>query len=534
MTYYSKIRQLGSLLLKMETRSKNGSGKKLLLINLSYLIPGLFLPWILVKQNADPTGFQFSFLTFLFYSLILAFTVISELDNLVISRSEAEILSAMPIDDRLIVRAKMYMLQRYITFLSLPLLLPGSIFFYSIMRSVPRAIMFIAAGSMMCFLTVNILVMLYAMAVRTFRTRSIGTYTLLFQLLMILLMIVGYQFVSFGITGIAGSTVNSYMSILQSKGVVNFLPPAWFAFLTTRNQYVFEWALILKIVLPIAICLLSFLSLSMYLHENYGSIRERFLNSRIIEPVHSAKRRFFLSVWISDFIENIYLRGGTERSSYGLIRTLYSRDKTVRLAVLPMIIIPIGLALFALFTNQLPQPMAKSYFEMKPVFHISLLLAVLVVLNTAIIGVKVTNFSGASWIYDSYPMSTFRSFRNGFRKFFVINLLIPVCTGLGIIFIIKIPLDQALLHTLFIFASANLYNSIYNTLSKTLPFTKENTVINSIQRMSSIIYPFLFGIMIILLQLFVYRNLLTASIAILGLYSVTFWINYFAFVRHPK
>lgn len=532
MTYYAKIRHLGNLLLKLETRSKNGSGKKLLLINLSYLIPGLFLPWILVKQNADPTGFQFSFLTFLFYSLILAFTIISELDNLVISRSEAEILSAMPIDDKLIVRAKMYMLQRYITFLCLPLLLPGSIFYYSLMRSVPRAIMFILAGFMMCFLTVNLLVMLYAMAIRTFRAKRIGSYTLYFQLFMILLMIVGYQLVSFGITGIAGSSVNSYMSILLSKGIVNYLPPGWFAFLAAREQYVLEWSLILKVILPIAITFLSYISLSMYLHENFSAIREKFLNSKVIEAAPSGSKRFFLFEWGHDFVNSLYLRSATERSSYGLINTLYAKDKTVRLAILPMVIIPIGLALFALFTNQLPPPMAKSYFETKPVFHISLLLAVLVVLNTAIIGVKVTNFSGASWVYDSYPMSSIRSFRNGFRKFFVVNLLVPVCLGLGLIFLIKIPMDQALLHTMFIFASANLYNSIYNTFSKALPFTKENTVINSIQRMSSIVYPFIYGVFIIMLQLFVYRSMLNVLIAILAIFCLTFWINYFAFVRN--
>ena len=532
MTYYAKIRHLGNLLLKLETRSKNGSGKKLLLINLSYLIPGLFLPWILVKQNTDPTGFQFSFLTFLFYSLILAFTIISELDNLIISRSEAEILSALPIDDKLIVRAKMYMLQRYITFLCLPLLLPGGIFYFSIMRSFPRTIMFIIAGFMMCFLTVNVIIMLYAMAIRTFKAGRIGSYTLYFQLFMILLMIAGYQLVSFGITGIAGSSISSYMSVLISKGVINYLPPGWFAFLAAREQYVVEWSLILKIVLPIAICFLSYISLNMYLHENYGAIKERFLNSKILEAAPSGKKRFFLFEWGSEFVNNIYLRSATERSSYGLINTLYAKDKTVRLAILPMVIIPIGLALFALFTNQLPPPMARSYFETKPVFHISLLLAVLVVLNTAIIGVKVTNFSGAAWVYDSYPMSSVRSFRNGFRKFFVVNLLVPVCLGLGVIFIFKIPFDQAVLHTVFIFASANLYNSIYNSFSRALPFTRENTVINSIQRMSSIIYPFIFGVFIVMLQLFVYRSMLNVLIAILAIFSITFWINYFAFVRN--
>ena len=64
-----------------------------------------------------------------------------------------------------------------------------------------------------------------------------------------------------------------------------------------------------------------------------------------------------------------------------------------------------------------------------------------------------------------------------------------------------------------------------------MPFTKENTMINSFQRMTSIIYPFLYGIIIVMLQLFVYKSMITTMITILAFISVTFWINYFGFVR---
>jgi len=527
----NKVKILGSLLLKLETRSKTGSGRKMLLLNISYFIPGVFLPWILLKQNADPTGFQFSFLTFLFYSLIIAFTIITELDNLITSKTEAEILAAMPIDLKLLVNAKMYMITRYLLLLSLPLLLPGSIYYYAILRSFPRALLFYISALMLCFFTANVLILLYSMALKVFRTKSIGSYTMIFQAGMILLLIMAYQFISFGITGRPGSSVNGYIASLQQKGIIDYFPPAWFAFLTTRNQYLLEAGLIVKLIMPLLITIFSYLSLKMYLDENYVHIRDKFLNSRIISSAGTEKKRFFIFAMISDLIQNVYLRNNTERSSYGLISALYYKDKTVRLAILPMIIIPLGLGIFALITNQLPPPFDANYFDIKPVFHISLLLSLLVVLNTAIIGVKVTNYSGASWVYDSYPAASKRNFKNGFRKFFVVYLLIPACIGLGIIFTIKIPMHQALLHTVFIFAAANLYNSIYNLLSRGLPFTRENTLINSLQRMTSIIYPFIYGTLIILLQLFVYKSMLTTIIAILAFITVTFWINYFGFVR---
>jgi predicted RND superfamily exporter protein len=56
-------------------------------------------------------------------------------------------------------------------------------------------------------------------------------------------------------------------------------------------------------------------------------------------------------------------------------------------------------------------------------------------------------------------------------------------------------------------------------------------MLNSLQRMSSIFYPFLYGTVIVMLQLYVYRSMLTTAIAVLALVVMTFWLNYFGFVR---
>ena len=524
-----KVRTLGRLLLKLETRSKSGSNRKLLLLNISYLIPGMLLPWILIKQNTDPSGFEFVFVTYLFFTLILAFTIITELDNLVISGSESEIFSSMPIEDRLFVSAKMFMLLRYLIFLCIPLLVPGSIYFYFMMKSFPRAFLYFVSGLMLSFFIVNILILLYSAALRIFKSKKLSTYTLAFQLLMILSLILGYQFIAFGMTG--RTSINEYMNVLQKTGVINYLPQAWYALLPARNNYVPGFTLMFKVFLPILICYLSYFSLKLYLIENYGVIREKFLNARTFEPALNNKQRFLIFQILNDFIQNVYLRNNLERSSYGLMISLYKSEKTVKLAIWPMIIIPVGLAFFALLADQLPVPFEHSFFDERPVFHISILIAVLVSLGTAMTAVKLTNEQGASWIYDSYPVESIKHFKNGFRKFFVINLLIPVCVSIGLIFIIKIPLHFAIIHTLFIFAAANLYNSIYGLLSKKLPFTRENTLLNSMQRMTGIIYPLLYGIGIVLIQLFAYKGVITSMITILALFTINFWLNYFGFVR---
>lgn len=527
-----KIKTLGRLLFKLETRSRSGSKRKMAFLMISYLLPGCFLPLLLIKQNTDPTGFVFTFLTYLFYSLVVAFTISGELDNLLITQTEVEIFNAMPIDDRLLVRAKLFMLNRYIMMLAIPLFVPGAVYFYFILKSVPRSIMYFLAGYMLCYFTVSILLFLYAGAIKIFKARKLNVYTLIFQLFLVLIMIIGYQLISYGITGKQSASAVNYLHLIQKNSIIDFFPASWYAFLPSRSHYAPSFSLLFKFILPFVICYLSYLSLRMYLEENLGIIKEKIAYAGFRQEVISDGSRgnsFFAG--IRNLINSVYLRNSTERSAYALMSSMFRQDKAMKLNVIPMIIIPSGLAIFALLTNQLPQPFGKMFFELKPVFHISILISVLVVLNTSIVGMKITNNPGASWIYQSYPMDSKKRFKNGIRKFFIIYLLVPLCIVLAIIFSFSMPLWQALLHTLFIFAAANLYNSMYNLLSRVLPFSKENTLLNSVHKLSGMVFPFIYGTIIVFVQMFVYNSVPSSIIALLIIITLNFWLNFFGFVH---
>lgn len=527
-----KVRALGNMLLKLETRSQSGSNKKIIFIYIAYLIPGLFIPWVLLKQTTDTSGFEFVFISFLLYSITTCFTIINELDNIIISKSEAEIFSAMPLSDRVIINAKMYMMLRYFMFLSIPLLLPGTAFYFVIMQSSARAFLYLISGFMLILFLSNIITLCYIAAVKILNPGRLSSVSLIFQVTIIFILILAYQLISYGITGRPGATIFSYLSLAESKGYLNFFPQAWYALLPSKNNYAIDIVLILKILLPIFICYMSYLSLKWYLEFSYPVIREKFLYARTF--AENQTQHFFIWQLISDFIQHKYLRNNLERSSYSLLASLFKRDKIVKLSIIPMIIIPAGLAVFALITNQLPVPFGESMILSKPVFHISILLSILVVLNTAIQGTRITNYPGAAWVYDSYPIESRAAFKNGIRKFFVVRLILPVLFLLLIIIILKIPVHFAGLHILFLFAAADLYNSLYHAFTKVLPFTKENTLINSIQRFTSLLFPLLYGAGCSILMLIVYRNIEIAAITILILLTVTFWFNYFAFARKSR
>lgn len=531
----TQIRTLGRLLLKIETRGRDGSIKKLIILFISYSLPGWFLPVMLYNQNIDPTGFEYAFLTYLFFSVILCFTILSELDNLILSKTESELLGILPISSSTVAGAKMYVITRYLLFLTLPLMLPGSMFYYLIVKSVPRALLYYFSGYIMCLFITCVILLFYSFLLRSFRINRLGTFTYLLQVFLIFVLIFGYQFVSYTFTSGNGSPPVSYFEVIQKNGLLQYFPQAWFGFVPVRQNFALDFRLLVKAILPIFVSYFAYLSLKIYLAENYGIIRERLLYSKVsYDTGYLRDRKFFITKAWNSFISNLYIRNRSEQASFTLLRSFFRREKAVKLNILPMIVIPAGLALFALVTDQLPPPFWKAYYSTRPAFHISIMLSVFVVINTSVSGIKVTGNSSASWIYDAYPIESRKRFKNGIRKFFVLYLIVPVTVTLYVIFAFKIPYQQALAHTLFIFASANLFNSLCHAFSKSLPFTLESSLINSLQRFTAIFISIIFGIPFVALQLLAYGSIAEALITSGILLTITFWINYFVFVKEGR
>jgi hypothetical protein len=526
-----KIKVLRELLMKQETRGRDGSRKKLILLFISYALPGIFLPLLLYKQNSDPTGFQYSFLTFLFFSIILAFTVINEFENFVISKTEIDLFTALPVDDELIVYAKLRVILRYVFVISLPLLIPGSVYFFMVVRSLPRSILYFVSGFMLFYFLINVMLMIYCVILRRFAAKRLSSYVLIFQILLVFILVIGYQYVTYTFTGYRRTGIDYYFNSLLERGITQYFPQSWFALIPARQRSS-DYHIWLNAVLTVVICCMSYLSLKYYLISNYSMIRERFLQTRgFYFSTTAEKSRSFYPGTIGKFLRKIFLRNSTEESSFLLVQSMFLRDRLVRLNILPMIAVPIGLAIFALLTNQLPPPIGNRYGFVSPVFHASIFITVLMAVNTAVRGVKVSADSDAAWIYDAFPIQRVKRFKNGIRKFFIIDVLVPISFLLFILFLPVMPVIQAVIHTLYIFACSNLYNSIYHLSNKDLPFSKDNTAFHSIERVTTLIYPIVFGVLFLVVQHYAYSDIILAIVTVLAIITVNSWVNYFGFVR---
>ena len=438
-----------------------------------------------------------------------------EMDNLVISKNETDMLGCFPLPDDLIVGGKLYVIRRYVFIISLPLLIPGAFYYFVLLHSAAHSIIYVVSGILLAFFVLSILLLSYSFTLRHLKTENLSTFTLFFQLILILVLIFGYQYISYSLSSRSHATAGAFFGVLEAKDILRFFPQSWFAFLTVKGNYVLNYKLILKIILPFFITYSGWLSFRYYLSDNYSRIYEKRQTSDVRRQTSNVKREVIIS-------RLDLSKHPREQSAFALMHSMLRRDKTMRSGFFPLVIIPVGLALFALFTDQLSSPFIQFYPVSRPVFHISILVTVYVVLSTAILGVRITNDREAAWVYDSYPADPRRNFNNGIRKFFFVYLILPVCMLLFIIFLLKMPLYDAFIHTLFILASAELLNTLYHIFNKTLPFTKINTLINSMQRIGSLIFPIAYGILFAVIQYFIYSDKLYTFLAVVLLILFNF------------
>jgi len=519
------IKTLGKLFLKLELRSKDGSARKTILVSLSYLVAGFFVSFLVYRQSFDASGLEFAFLSYLLFSILMIFVAVSELDNLVISPVEAEVLAVLPIQDKIVARAKLYVLIRYVFVAALPLLLPGAAFFQLRVSLLVLTILYIAAGFLLFVFLLSLLVLLYAIALCNIQASRVSSLTLVFQALLIFILILGYQYISFSAG--PGTNFTSIYRLLESTNSLQFFPQAWFAVIPARHNYPqYSGSVILRYILPLAVSYFSYLSLKLYLMDNYQSIYQKFTSrhSRTDIPVSRPPRLVYRPPHRAGMPGALgaVCRGASEAAAFSLMQSMFRRDKSVKLNMLLMFIVPSALTLFALMSGQLYSPFTQFFLIGKPVFHISILITSLIAVSAAAAGIKATNEPTAAWIYDAYPIQSRKSFTEGVRKFFLLYFILPLFIFFLLVFSLRMPFYDAFLHSLYIISSANLFNTIYHSFSRSLPFTRMNTVLNSVQRIAALSLPLAAGIIFVVIQYYVYQKKSYVVIAVAAIALLNF------------
>ena len=324
-----------------------------------------------------------------------------------------------------------------------------------------------------------------------------------------------------------------YSSTLSTKAKMNFKNNITdFTIVKYLPQSLFSNAIDNPILLLqcVFIVFVTFLLCFFFLKNRYYNISEKIYSL----DIKIKKKKTFSFFNYSAIIKRIFIKNKQEEASYELMKNQIKNSKTLRSRFIPMLFLPLILAVIGVITNikgilifsesrGVAENFTADVLILSPSITITLFMCVRIFIsNTKIADEHSTEIN---WIYDTLPVLKKSLLQSGALKYVYFNLLFPLILILFLIISFRFPSQHLLLNLLYITSASVLINTIFLIFDKNLPFSLDNSKINSAKRLAEIFLSVLISIVIFVSQIFIFENVIFAVAAILVLIILSFFLN---------
>lgn len=511
----SNTKSLFSLFQKLDYRDKENSGKKKLTgILIAYLFANSALSYNFFTAFDERS---FIILTLTSNIFLIALIVLNDFDNLFLASKSYEVLNMLPVKSREFFLAKFLSAILFLLLFISASMIPQVIFFYFIDRSILKTVFYIFTNIIFCYFTIGVLLFIYISVLTFFKERV----TLILNFFQILFFV--FIFYSSSLSSKAASKPKGIFikeNILQ-YGIANYFPQTFFS----NSVYdLFSLAVCFIISVSVFIALYYIISGKYYmLIENVNTIKKK-------KPFSKPKLRF---TFISNFIDKLILTNNYEIASFNLVKYQLRNSKFLRLKYFPVLLIPVMFVIVGLISdsNKLlffnKEVTESSFFKtavlvLSPSVTLTLLMCSrLLISNTKILD---DNSNDTEWIYDSLPVKQ-KSIIKGANKFIYTILIFPVLAVITVLLSFKADFSTVIYNILFISSGIYFINSVALLFDKTYPFVIENSRFNSASKFIEVFFAMFLGIILFLLQIFVFQNIIFVIITFVFFISASLLLN---------
>ena len=508
-----RFKNLLSVFLKLDYRDKENSGKKKVFgILLAYLISNTFL-----SMNYYKTFDEISFiiLSFSTNAFLLSFIVLNDYSNLFFSKSHIDTLCSLPVSNSELFLSKFISAAIYIFFFSVAVLIPQVIFFNLYSNEFSLTILYLINNLLFSFFLIGLILLIYTAAIYYLTEKA---NVILYFLQFTFLVFVMYS------SSLASQAVTHGKSSIMSYEIIRYLPQNLFASGLYNSD-------------NLLICVLSsagiYFIFFILIRKNYREIAQKVYS---IRKKTNEKKSFSLIQSINDFVYNNILRNNFEKASYNLTRNQLKNSRNLRLKYIPLAFVPVIVCLIGIFGD------ATAFLVFKqPDISIQYLTSGIVILSPSITftiimcsrllitNTKIAeeNTGDIEWIYNSSPIKNKKSFLSGALKFINVNFIIPVILFTTFLLLLRVQPISVILNMFYITSFLFFVNSILLLLDKKLPFTLESSKFNSASKFLEILFTLVLGIIVFIVQIFIFQNVIFVIIAIAVLSGLTVFLNKF-------
>ncbi|MEO8446462.1 MAG: hypothetical protein ABI528_03155 [bacterium] len=499
----SHFRSFFSLFQKLDYRDRENSGKK----RLAGILAAYLFSNTILSYNFSITFDERSFVILSLTSslFLLSLIVLTDFANLFLSAREIELFKTLPVKRSEIFTAKFLSAFAFLLFFILSASIPQAVFFYLMNQDVSMTIAFMLTEIIFGYFATGIIVLAYVLTLKLLKSKA-GMMISIMQILFFVFIFYSSTLSSRG----ASRMLNHSENILKYE-FVNYLPQT----LYSNSVYDIRY-FILCVFLSFTVYLVIYLILS----KNYFSLLETLstFNKRKAAVKKDSQFEF-----IGKFLNRYILKDNTEKAAFTLTKNQLSNSKFLRTKYIPIVFMPLIVAVIGLvsgITNLLflnTSSTSLSFVRtdlliMSPSITFTLLMCSrLLITNTKILDNETTE---TEWIYKSLPARDRKDFIKGTNKFIYIVFIMPVLILLFFLLSIKGDPGLVALNILFVGSGMYLINSVTTLFDKTYPFSLENSKFNSASKFIEIFLSLILGIILLLIQIFVFQSIIFVAVAI--------------------
>ncbi|MDZ4712023.1 MAG: hypothetical protein SGI89_06815 [bacterium] len=499
----SHFRSFFSLFQKLDYRDRENSGKKRLAgILAAYLFSNTILSYSF-SITFDERSFVILSLTSNLF--LLSLIVLTDFANLFLAAREKDLFKTLPVKGSEIFTAKFISAFVFLLFFILSASIPQAVFFYLMNHDISMTIAFLLTEITFGYFATGIIVLAYVLILKLLKSRA----SIMISIMQVLFFV--FIFYSSTLSSRSSSRMLHLRESILKYDFVNYLPQT----LYSNSVYDIRY-FILCVFLSFTVYLVIYLILS----KNYFSLLETLstFNKRKAAVKKDGQFEF-----IKKFIYRYILKDNTERAAFMLTKNQLTNSKFLRTKYIPIVFMPMIVAVIGLvsgISNLLFLNIASTSLSfvktdlliMSPSITFTLLMCSrLLITNTKILDNETT---GTEWIYESLPVSCRKDFVTGTNKFIYVVFIVPVL--LILFFLLSIKGDPGLvaLNILFVGSGMYLINSVTTSFDNTYPFSLENSKFNSASKFLEIFISIILGIILLLIQIFVFQSIIFVAAAI--------------------
>ena len=457
-----------------------------------YSIMGGSLAVSLIQRT---TPFLFSLLTLTYSMAMMAFAVILEFGNTIISPDDGEILSHRPIGSRTYFLAKLSNLLFYVLLIGSALCLFPA-FLGLLIRGVPWSfpLIFYPMAMMANLASASFVVLIYTGLVKILPTERFKDVLAYIQMGFTFLLFLSYQI-------IPRLTREFLVNDSEVSGIWLYLiPPSWFAgsvqVLMGLGRSMDIQLSFMAVVVTLGLVLFSFRRISLQYAHHISNLQTDTRSKLKAAPTGPAAAK-------EGFLNNLMrkiVRTPESAAGFRLAMNMIRFDRSVKMAMYPVFGFPLAFLLLAVVEGEFLDPFVNPPFSGENNMSTMVIFFIFFMVYFFVIGMVNHKEWEASWLFHVAPIASPARFYRGVKISIFFRLIFPFFILLGVIYCTQIPFIHGLKYVLSLFLFALVAFSAITFFIKDFPYSRKPMKGDRIQRFSFLLFVMPFFLLTLFIQ----------------------------------